>query len=245
MRGLSQLAIDFASRISQEAALLRRNVRSRRGRFLVGSQRAFVLHDILPEEDFAHLRKLAIEHRSFFRRKDSFVRRGAAVGGQALRRSPCAPIVDRLVCGEFLERVRSRTGIAELQYVPPVDTNQIGLLYYGNPGDGIDWHVDGTIYLGDRWAGILTLVEDVHDVDSKLELRPGGESQTYPADQMANTLVLFQGDQVRHRVRPMSDGEERLVVSLLFATNPERTRNPLLRLYQAWVNYIFYGDPRA
>ena len=62
---------------------------------------------------------------------------------------------------------------------------------------------------------------------------------------MPNTLVLFQGDQVRHRVRPMAVGEERVVVSLLLSTNPERTRNPILRLYQAWVNYVFYGDPRA
>ena len=50
---------------------------------------------------------------------------------------------------------------------------------------------------------------------------------------------------MRHRVRAMADGEERLVVSLLLTTNPERTRNPILRLYQAWVNWIFYGNPRA
>ena len=233
------------SRISQEMALVRRNLHSRRGQFHPECQRTFVLPDILPEDDFARLRDLVIENKSLFVRKDTFVRQGAAMGGHELRDSPCAPFAERLVGPEFLERVRSRTGIPELEFVPEADTNQLSLLYYGNAGDGIDWHVDGTIYLGDRWAGILTLVEDTHDADAKLELQPGGERQTLPAQQMPNTLVLFQGDQVRHRVRPMAAGEERVVVSLLLSTNPVRTRNPLLRVYQAWVNHIFYGNPRA
>ena len=40
------------------------------------------------------------------------VRQGAAVGARALRDSACAPLVERLVGDDFLERVRSRTGIA-------------------------------------------------------------------------------------------------------------------------------------
>ena len=50
--------------------------------------------------------------------------------------------------------MQSRTGISDLQFVPEVDTNRISLLDYSKEGDGIDWHIDGTIYLGDRWAGI-------------------------------------------------------------------------------------------
>lgn len=242
---MRNLPNDLLSRVAQEAALARRNIRSRRGRFLPECQRTFVLDDFLPEAEFAQLRALVLANRGLFRRKDSFVRQGAAVGGRALRDSACAPLVERLVGDDFLERVRSRTGIAALQSVPAVDTNQVSLLYYGHAGDGIDWHVDGSIYLGDRWAGVLTLVEDTNDDDAKLELRPGGERQTLPARRMPNTLVLFQGDQVRHRVRPMAAGEERVVVSLLLSTDPTRTRNPVLRLYQAWVNHTFYGDPRS
>ena len=141
--------------------------------------------------------------------------------------------------------MQSKTGIANLQFVPEVDTNRLSLLYYKDEGDGIDWHVDGTIYLGDRWAGILTIVEDIKESEAKLELKPNGKPATFPVKKMENTLVLFQGDQVQHRARPMLMDEQRIVVSLLFSTNPTRTRNPILRLYQAWVNYIFYGNPRA
>ena len=231
--------------ISKEYALILRNIQSRRGRFRADKQQYFVLHDILPKKDFQHIRSLLLRNKALFLRKDSTVRKGSAIGGHELRNSQLASLVERIDCAEFLEIVRSRTGISNLQFVPEADTNRLSLLYYKDAGDGIDWHVDGTIYLGDRWAGILTIVEDINEPEAKLELKPNGKPATFPVEKMENTLVLFQGDQVQHRARPMVKDEQRIVVSLLFSTNPTRTRNPILRLYQAWVNYIFYGNPRA
>ena len=233
------------SNISKEYALILRNIHSRRGHFRADKQHYFVLHDILPEKDFQHIRKLLLNNKTLFLRNDSSVRQGSSMGGHELRKSPLSKIADIIDSSEFLEKVQSKTGIANLQFVPEVDTNRLSLLYYKDEGDGIDWHVDGTIYLGDRWAGILTIVEDIKESEAKLELKPNGKPATFPGEKMENTLVLFQGDQVQHRARPMLMDEERIVVSLLFSTNPTRTRNPILRLYQAWVNYIFYGNPRA
>ena len=231
--------------ISKEYALILRNIQSRRGRFRADKQHYFVLHDILPEKDFQHIRELLLKNKTLFLRNDSSVRQGSTIGGHELRKSPLSKIADIIDSSEFLEKVQSKTGIANLQFVPEVDTNRLSLLYYKDEGDGIDWHVDGTIYLGDRWAGILTIVEDIKESEAKLELKPNGKPATFPVDKMENSLVLFQGDQVQHRARPMLMDEQRIVVSLLFSTNPTRTRNPILRLYQAWVNYIFYGNPRA
>jgi len=233
------------SNISKEFALIKRNIRSRRGHFRADKQHYFVLHDILPEKDFQHIRELLLKNKTLFLRNDSSVRQGSSMGGHELRKSPLLKIADIIDNPEFLQKVQSKTGIANLQFVPEVDTNRLSLLYYKDEGDGIDWHVDGTIYLGDRWAGILTIVEDIKESEAKLELKPNGKPATFPVEKMENTLVLFQGDQVQHRARPMLMDEQRIVVSLLFSTNPTRTRNPILRLYQAWVNYIFYGNPRA
>ena len=233
------------SNISKEFALIKRNIRSRRGHFRADKQHYFVLHDILPEKDFQHIRELLLKNKTLFLRNDSSVRQGSSMGGHELRKSPLLKIADIIDNPKFLQKVQSKTGIANLQFVPEVDTNRLSLLYYKDEGDGIDWHVDGTIYLGDRWAGILTIVEDIKESEAKLELKPNGKPATFPIEKMENTLVLFQGDQVQHRARPMLMDEQRIVVSLLFSTNPTRTRNPILRLYQAWVNYIFYGNPRA
>ena len=231
--------------ISKEYALILRNIQSRRGRFRADKQHYFVLHDILPEKDFQHIRELVLKNKTLFLRNDSSVRQGSSMGGHELRKSPLSKIPDIIDNPKFLQKVQSKTGIANLQFVPEVDTNRLSLLYYKDEGDGIDWHVDGTIYMGDRWAGILTIVEDIKESEAKLELKPNGKPATFPVEKMENTLVLFQGDQVQHRARPMLMDEQRIVVSLLFSTNPTRTRNPILRLYQAWVNYIFYGNPRA
>ena len=233
------------SNISKEFALIKRNIRSRRGHFRADKQHYFVLHDVLPEKDFQHIRELVLKNKTLFLRNDSSVRQGSSMGGHELRKSPLSKIPDIIDNPKFLQKVQSKTGIADLQFVPEVDTNRLSLLYYKDEGDGIDWHVDGTIYLGDRWAGILTIVEDIKESEAKLELKPNGKPATFPIEKMENTLVLFQGDQVQHRARPMLMDEERIVISLLFSTNPTRTRNPILRLYQAWVNYIFYGNPRA
>jgi len=231
--------------ISKEYALIFRNIQSRRGRFRADKQHYFVLHDILPEKDFQHIRELVLKNKTLFVRNDSSVRQGSSMGGHELRKSPLSKIADIIDNPKFLQKLQSKTGIANLQFVPEVDTNRLSLLYYKDEGDGIDWHVDGTIYLGDRWAGILTIVEDIKESEAKLELKPNSKPTTFPVDKMENSLVLFQGDQVQHRARPMLMDEERIVISLLFSTNPTRTRNPILRLYQAWVNYIFYGNPRA
>ena len=231
--------------ISKEYALILRNIQSRRGRFRADKQQYFVLEKILPEKDFQYLRSLLLRNKALFLRKDSTVRKGSAMGGHELRNSQLASLVERIDCAEFLEIVRSRTGISNLQFVPEADTNRLSLLYYKDEGDGIDWHVDGTIYLEDRWAGILTIIEDIKEPNSKLELKPNGRKKTFPQREMINTLILFQGDQVPHRARHMLQDEERIVVSLLLSINPTRTINPILRLYQAWVNYIFYGNPRA
>ncbi|RPG92852.1 MAG: hypothetical protein CBD08_001920 [Cellvibrionales bacterium TMED148] len=129
-------------------------------------------------------------------------------------------------------------------YVPVEDTNRLSLLLYdGNDEDGINWHVDGSIYLGQRWAGILVLIERTKEDTAKLELQPNLVTTILPKSDIENSLVLFQGDHVRHRLKPMLEGEERIVLSLLFSDWPQRTRNIFLRRYQSRVNQAFYNNP--
>ena len=158
--------------------------------------------------------------------------------------SLCVALAESLINDRTLELAREALEIPELEFIGREDTNQLSLLYYGEPGDGIDWHFDGNIYLGERWAGIYTLQEDTLDEHSKLELKQDGSVRQFPTKVMPNSLALFQGDKMIHRVRGMNDGEERMVVNLLFSTNPEPSKNPMLRLYQSTVNYFFYGKAK-
>ena len=227
--------------ISRELSLFKSNVLARLCFPSAAQQQYFVLPDILPSEEFEALKTILMAQKEQLFRQHSFFRKGAALDAVGLRAAPYRPLLASLVQDSLLVSVRTRTQLAELQYVPAEDSNLISLLYYGNEGDGIDWHVDGNIYLGDRWAGILTFQERTNDPASKLELEIRGDRKTFDVAEVENSLILFRGDHIRHRVRAMNAGEERLVVNLLFTTNPAHTRNPILRGYQSMVNYFFYG----
>lgn len=225
----------------KEFSLLKRNIFSRLGYPSKDMQGYHVVENILPQDVFEEIQQSMLEQRKDLFRQHSFFRKGAALDAHSLRNSSFSKIVDTLIEESFLATVQAKTNIADLQFVPEGDSNLISLLYYGHAGDGIDWHYDGNIYLGQRWAGILTFYENSQDDSSKLELEIAGVNKTFARDKVVNSLILFQGDQIKHRVRAMNDNEERLVINLLFTTNPVHSRNPLLRGYQSLVNYFFYG----
>ena len=238
--------------LAAEMALHKHNKVNRQGIVSLHAQRCFVLKNILPEGVFRGLQNAANHLKASSVREDSNWREGQAIGGHELGRSIAVPWLGHISGPEFRQSTREATGIETLELVPDVDTNRISLLFYDGPGrkdtktdllgDGTDWHMDGNIYSGDRWAGILTLVEDTLDDVSELELQPNGQTTQIPKTQLENSLILFQGVHVLHRVREMAPGARHLVISLLFSDWPVRTRNPLLRRYQSRVNLAFYGN---
>lgn len=220
---------------------MKRMVTNRFRKTSVQGAEVYIIEDFLPPEEFEKLKAVAREEKENLYRKNSGMRSGAAMSSQDLRAGACMALADSLINDSTLARAREALSIPELQFIGREDTNQLSLLYYGEAGDGIDWHFDGNIYLGERWAGIFTLQEDTLDDVSKLELKQDDSVRQFPTKLMPNSLALFQGDKMIHRVRGMNEGEERMVVNLLFATNPQTSKNPLLQLYQSTVNYFFYG----
>ena len=127
-----------------------------------------VFTDSMLKELLADLGRL----KSSWIRGNNEWRRGFAIGGHELRENIKGDWLDYLNSSEFKSKVQNATGIPSLEYVSVKDTNRISLLLYKgvDGGDGIDWHVDGSIYLGERWAGIITLVEKTGEDSAKLEL---------------------------------------------------------------------------
>ena len=228
-------------RIRAEVDLRQHNIDNRRGVVSAEAQRYFVIHDVLPPRVFDRLAERVEIERSWVRSSTAW-RSGEAIGGHELE-TCMADEIAFLMGDEFITKLRGETGLDDLEFVPGADTNRLSMLRYLGEGDRIDWHVDGSIYLGPRWAGILTLVEKTFDDYAKLELMPHGELVNLAAATAPNSLVLFRGDHVRHRARPLVDGEERIALSLLLSTWPVRTLNPFLRRYQSRVNLTFYGNP--
>ena len=105
------------SNIPKEFALIKRNIQSRQGRFQADKQHYFVLHDILSEKDFQHIRELVFKNKKLFLRNDSSVRQGSAMGGHELRKSPLSKIADIIDSPEFLEKVQSQSGVNAFRVV--------------------------------------------------------------------------------------------------------------------------------
>ena len=163
--------------IAAELALHKHNKVNRQGVVSADAQTYHIIENVLPAEVYQGLLAAVDELHSTAVRENSHWRKGQALGGHELKQSAAASWLDYFSSQPFIEKLRSATGIKTLSLVPEVDTNRLSLLFYDEPpaadesGDGTDWHMDGSIYLGARWAGILTLIENTHDQTSKLELQ--------------------------------------------------------------------------
>ncbi|RUR72185.1 2OG-Fe(II) oxygenase [Chlorogloeopsis fritschii PCC 9212] len=118
---------------------------------------------------------------------------------------------------EFLKQITAE----ELLFCPDTDPHAYALYYYTEPGDHIQYHYDTSYYQGKRYTVLLGLVDRS---TSKLEYQlyrniPNRETQTRSLALTPGTLVLFNGDKLYHRVTPLGNNEERIVLTLEYVTD--------------------------
>ena len=133
-----------------------------------------------------------------------------------------------------------------LQLCPDNDPHSCALYYYTEPGDHIGYHYDTSYYNGARYTilmGLLDrsaqcrLVADLFkDVPGKQVVHK--EFATAPGD-----LVIFNGDKLWHAVTPLGEGEERIVLTMEYVTNPEM--GAWKRLYSNLKDSFAYFGLRA
>ena len=109
-----------------------------------------------------------------------------------------------------LEALRARTNTS-LRLFPPTDEKSVHALRYSEPGDGISPHFDGNPFQGRRLA-VIYVVRD--DAESLLHFE--GE----PVQAPEGSVVVFEGDRLRHSVPPRQSQGVRLVVNALFCEPP-------------------------
>nr|ASR75179.1 hypothetical protein [Nostoc sp. KVJ2] len=127
---------------------------------------------------------------------------------------------------EFLNEITAE----KLLPCPDTDPHTYALYYYTEPGDHIQYHYDTSYYRGKRYTVLLGLVDDS---SSKLEYLlykdiPERETQTRSLSLNPGTLVLFNGDKLYHRVTPLGDNEQRIVLTLEYVTD---TRMGMLKRF--------------
>jgi hypothetical protein len=135
------------------------------------------------------------------------------------------------------------SAILGMRVVPtPInDQSSCSLLVYDRPGDHIGWHFDHNFYRGRHFTLLISLVNERHGRDelssALLITRQGDREIAVPMP--PNTLILFEGARVRHKITPLGEDELRMVLSMTYCTNPAA---PVLKaVARRFKDIAFFG----
>ena len=117
----------------------------------------FLINNFLSDSNFMIIKELMLSHSDNINKSSNFMRKGSAISHYKMRKNKLRKIIDILDRPSTLLKIYNKTGL-NVQFVPKIDNNYLSLVMYVDPGDNINWHYDGNIYHGKRWAGILTIV---------------------------------------------------------------------------------------
>jgi hypothetical protein len=182
-----------------------------------------VVPDFLPGPSFA---ALASEAEQLVAPERSFVpthKQGGTVAYETL--IAAAPAIVACYHSTGLRDIVSRLVGIPIEPTPIHDQSSLSVLVYNKPGDHIGWHYDHNFYRGRHFTVLLAIHNAgraAHGLShAVLKARlPGREIDISTA---ANTLVVFEGARVRHRVTPIRAGERRIVLSMTYCTDTRST----------------------
>lgn len=135
----------------------------------------------------------------------------------------------------------SRLTESDLMLCPDNDPHSCALYYYTEAGDHIGFHYDTSYYKGARYTILLGLVDRSTCCKLVCELfkdNPAKEMRRIELITEPGDLVVFNGDKLWHAVTPLGEGEERIVLTMEYVTNPDM--NPVKRLYSNLKDSIGY-----
>ncbi len=179
-----------------------------------------VVPGFLPPENFQRILRELSALQSIERGYIPTRRKAGTIAYETLIQT--APVITGLYHSSDLKRFLSRTAKLDLLPTPIQDQNSLSLLIYDRPGDHIGFHHDLNFYRGRHFTVILCLVNEGSGPDGLSHAgfvvnRDGSEQHVRAAP---NTLIMFEGSKVYHKVTPIAENERRVVMSMTFCTEP-------------------------
>jgi hypothetical protein len=184
------------------------------------ADRLAVVTDLLPAEAFATLRaeaeRLVGPERSFVPTH----KKGGTVAYETL--IAAAPAIVALYHAADLKGFISRVVGVGVEATPIHDQSSLSVLVYDKPGDHIGWHYDHNFYRGRHFTVLIALANEGRAAGglSHAELQARVAGREIAVSTAPNTVVVFEGARVHHKVTPIRQGELRLVLSMTYCTDP-------------------------
>ncbi len=147
-------------------------------------------------------------------------KKGGSISFYFLQKS--APLILAFYQHQGWINLLSQMAGVPLLLCPEEDPHSCALYFYTEPGDHIGYHYDTSYYKGERFTVLLGLRDQS---SSRLVCRlhtkePDREIKEVALATEAGTYIFFNGDKVHHAVTPLGTGEERIVLTLQYVTNP-------------------------
>lgn len=181
-----------------------------------------VIPNFLPAATFAQLREEIVSFGKTERSYFPIHKQGGTVAYETLHQS--APKVVAFFNAPYLRDFFSAI-VGEPVYPTPIqDQSACSLLFYTQPGDHINWHYDHNFYNGRHFTVLLPIVNQQNQAPEQLSsaqllVKQGEHEQAIPA--VPNTLIIFEGAKVLHKVTRLGPDETRIMLSMTFATTPQ------------------------
>lgn len=145
----------------------------------------------------------------------------------------------------FIDFVSRLTG-APVMPCPEDDPHACALYFYTEPGDHMGFHYDNSYYRGARYTVLMGLVQRTEHCRLVARLwrdDPARETREVQWAYGPGALVIFNGPKLYHAVTPLAPGEERIVLTMEYVTNPEM--GPFKRFVSNMKDAIAYFGIRA
>jgi len=177
--------------------------------------------DFLPPETFQALQEQVLTCQLTERSYLPSHKKGGTIAYERLH--SLAPKLVAFYQSAELRALCSRI-IGETVVPTPIhDQSSCSLLFYEKPNDHIGWHYDYNFYHGRHFTALLSIVNQSTEEDrlssAKLIIKKNGQDIVIPTS--PNSLVLFEGAHICHKVTPLGHQERRILLSMTFCTNPK------------------------
>jgi hypothetical protein len=204
--------------------------------------RLAVIGDALPP---ATLEQLLAEALHLVRPERSYIpthKKGGTVAYETLVGE--APAIVGLYHSRELQGLISRVTGVVVRPTPIHDQSSLSVLVYEKPGDHIGWHYDHNFYRGRHFTVLLPVVNQGSAAGGLSHATLKAMVAGRETDIMAppNTLIVFEGARINHKVTPILEGERRLVISMTYCTDPRA--NLVQGVARRMKDIAFFG-PRA
>ncbi|MCP5425144.1 MAG: 2OG-Fe(II) oxygenase [Gammaproteobacteria bacterium] len=192
-----------------------------------------VLQDALPDNLFKALQNQCERCRRTERSYFPGHKKGGTIAYEALH--TLAPSIVAFYQSAYLRALCSRIIGQPVAPTPINDQSSCSLLRYDKPNDHIGWHYDYNFYHGRHFTVLLPLINrhnDKADQLSSAELVIKQQSRETVIPTPPNTLIIFEGAQVFHKVTRLGENETRVLLSMTFCTDPKTSalKNQLRRI---------------